>query len=220
MANGHIVGGARELLQFLDRRFVIVSNDAEHTPEELAGELGRLGLNVAVDSIVLAGALALELVADENPGARTMLLCSPSLQALAADRGLTVTDESPDIVVLGRDRHFTYERLHRAANAVRSGATLVVTNPDLTHPGLNGRVVPETGALLAAILACTGPVAHRVVGKPERAMFLAGLRRLGCEADQAIMIGDNVETDGRGAERLGMPFIRVQPTIERLAYSS
>jgi HAD superfamily hydrolase (TIGR01450 family) len=214
-----LVGGARELLAMVEGRFVIVSNNAEHTPAELAAMLGSLGLDVPADRIVLAGTLALELIARDLPQARVMLLGSPSLHDFAQALGLRVDDDHPEVVVVGRDRRFSYERLRLAANAVRAGAMLVAANPDLTHPGLAGGIVPETGAILAAILACTGPTAHRVVGKPEHTLFLAGLALLGCAPHEAVMIGDNIETDGRGAERLGMPFIRVQPHVEQLAHS-
>jgi HAD superfamily hydrolase (TIGR01450 family) len=217
LAGGRIVGGARELLGLVAGRFAIVSNDAEHTPEELAMRLGSFGLSVPPDRIVLAGAVALDLIARERPGAPVMLLASHALHAYAKKRGLRLVEDHPDVVVVGRDRRFSYDRLHAAANAVRAGALLVATNPDVTHPGEVGGIVPETGALLAAILACTGPTPHRIVGKPERALFLAGLEQLRCTPSEAIMIGDNEETDGRGAENLGMRFIRVEPTIERLA---
>jgi HAD superfamily hydrolase (TIGR01450 family) len=196
-----------------------VSNNAEHTPEEVALELRTLGLDVPIGRIVLAGTLALELVAREMPRTRVMLLGSSSLHNFAVTLGLQLEDKHPDVVVVGRDRRFTYDRLRIAANAVRAGAVLVAANPDLTHPGAAGGIVPETGALLAAILACTGPMNYRVVGKPERALFLAGLEQLGCPPHEAVMIGDNADTDGRGAEQLGMPFIRVQPQIEQFLHS-
>lgn len=213
------IRGARELLATVAGRFAIVSNNAEHTPDELAADLAAIGLSVPPERIVLAGALALELIARERPAARVLLLSSRSLKSYAARIGLTVVDEAPEMVVLGRDRHFSYERLMHAANAVRGGAALVAANPDLTHPGAAGGVVPETGALLAAVLACTGPIAHRIVGKPEQTLFHAALDKLGCAPHEAVMIGDNLETDGRGAERLGMQFIHVQPHIEQLAYA-
>jgi ribonucleotide monophosphatase NagD (HAD superfamily) len=123
---------------------------------------------------------------------------------------LTLAEEVVDLVVLARDRRFTYARLARAAEAVRRGASLIATNPDRTHPGPEGAIVPETGALLAALIACVGPIAHRIVGKPEPALFEAGLARLGVAAHEAVMIGDNEETDGLGARRLGLRFVKVE----------
>jgi HAD superfamily hydrolase (TIGR01450 family) len=198
------------LLAALEGRFVVVSNDAEHTPAELASLLAGLGLAVPPERLVLAGAVTLDLIAREAPGAAIMLLGSPTLEAYARAAGLCVRSERPDLVVVARDRQFTYAKLALAANAVRCGAKLVLTNPDRTHPGPKGDVVPETGALASAVQACTGPVAHRVIGKPEPALFEAGLAILGVAAGEAVMIGDNPETDGLGAKRAGIAFAPVQ----------
>jgi HAD superfamily hydrolase (TIGR01450 family) len=199
--------GAMELVERLGERLIIVSNDAEHTPDQLAGRLRAARLPVPAERIVLAGTTALELVAAEQPRSKVMLIASAGLRRYARQLGLEVTDERADVVVLARDRRFTYAKLKRAANAVRAGARLVLSNPDRTHPGSAGAVVPETGALAAALLACTGPVPHLVVGKPEPALFLKGLALLGIERHQGIVIGDNPETDGAGAMRLGLRYI-------------
>lgn len=203
--------GAVQLVEQLGERFIIVSNDAEHTPDQLAARLHAARLVVPAERIVLAGTTALDLVAMEHPRSKVMLVASAALHRYARNLGLCVTDERPDIVMLARDRGFTYAKLTRAANAVRAGARLVVANPDRTHPGRAGDVVPETGALAAALLACTGPVPHCIVGKPEPMLFLKGLALLGIEPHEGIVIGDNPETDGLGASRLGISYVHAQP---------
>lgn len=205
-----VLPGAAAFLEALDGRFVIVSNNAEHTPLELSRCLKRMGLGVPPRKIVLAGTTALDDIARRRPRARITVMASKSLIVHARDRGLNPVRERPDIVFLGRDRSFSYEHLMRAANAVRDGAELVVANPDLVHPGPDATVVPETGALLAALLACTGPVPHRIVGKPEPALFEAGLKLLGLPKDAVMMIGDNPATDGAGARRFGLRFLEVR----------
>jgi ribonucleotide monophosphatase NagD (HAD superfamily) len=55
--------GAAELVERLGERLIIVSNDAEHTPDQLAGRLRAARLPVPAERIVLAGTTALELVA-------------------------------------------------------------------------------------------------------------------------------------------------------------
>ena len=207
---GQALPGAAAFLDALDGRYVIVSNNAEHTPLELSRGLRRMGLGVAPRRIVLAGTTALDEIARRQPRARIAMMTSRSLMLHARERGLHPVRERPDIVFLGRDRHFTYERLMQAANAVRDGAELVVANPDLVHPGPDGTVVPETGALLAALLACTGPVPHRIVGKPEPALFEAGLRLLGLPGQAVMMVGDNPATDGEGARRLSLTYFEVR----------
>jgi HAD superfamily hydrolase (TIGR01450 family) len=205
--------GASAFLDGLEGRFVIVSNDAEHTPLELSRGLKRMGLRVAPQRIVLAGTTALDELARLQPRARILMLASKSLVIHARDLGLAPVQVRPDIVFLGRDRHFSYDRLALAANAVRDGAELVAANPDLVHPGEHGAVVPETGALLAALLACTGPVAHRVIGKPEPALFEAGLQRLGLPKRAVLMVGDNPATDGAGARRVGLRYAEIRDGV-------
>ena len=206
---------AASLLERLKGRFVLLSNDAEHMPEQLSRTLRGMNLHVAPERIVLAGATAVDLVAREMPGARVMLLASTVLRTYARRLGIELVETGGDIVVLGRDRQFNFARLAAAANAVRDGAELIVTNPDHTHPGKDGTVVPETGALLSAILACTGEIPYRVIGKPEPPMFWKALSLLGAEAADAVMIGDNVETDGRGALRTGMNFVHIDEWVAR-----
>jgi HAD superfamily hydrolase (TIGR01450 family) len=211
MSGRTVLPGAVDLLARLGERVVIVSNDAEHTPAQVAARLHAAGLPVAQERIVLAGVTALETIAQERPRCRVMLIASLGLRRYARNLGLEVTDQRPDVVLLGRDRRFNYERLAKAANAVRAGTRLVIANPDHTHPGPTGDVVPETGALAAAVLACAGPVAHRVIGKPEPTLFLKALAILGVAPHQAVVIGDNPETDGAGAIRLGLRYVQARP---------
>lgn len=201
--------GATAFLDACEGRFAVVSNDAEHTPGELARRLKQMGLKVPANRIVLAGAIALDDIATRRPGARVLMLASGSLRRHARRRGLVPAEKRPDIVFLGRDRRFSHARLALAANAVRLGAELVVANPDLVHPGADGAVVPETGALLAALLACTGPVSYRLIGKPEPALFAAGLALLGLPKQVVAMLGDNPKTDGEGARRFGLRYVEV-----------
>ncbi|AMJ61942.1 HAD-IIA family hydrolase [Bosea sp. PAMC 26642] len=205
--------GASAFLEMLEGRFVVVSNDAEHTPLELSRGLKRMGLIVGPRKIVLAGTTALDEIARRRPRARILMLAGKSLMAHARDLGLLPVQARADIVFLGRDRHFSYERLMVAANAVRDGAELVAANPDLVHPGPDDTVVPETGALLAALLACTGPVPHRIVGKPEPALFEAGLKLLGLPKRAVMMVGDNPATDGEGARRYGLRYFQLRDGV-------
>jgi HAD superfamily hydrolase (TIGR01450 family) len=206
---------AASLLDSLEGRFVVLSNDAEHMPAQLTRSLRAMNLHVAPEQIVLAGATAVDLVAREMPRARVMLLASTVLRTYARRLGIVLVESGADVVLLCRDRQFNFARLAAAANAVRDGAELIVANPDRTHPGKDGAIVPETGALLGAILACTGEVPYRVIGKPEPLMFWRALALLGSDATNTVMIGDNVETDRCGALRSGMSFVHIDDWVAR-----
>lgn len=206
---GRPMPGAAELLRRLEGRYVVASNNSTDDAAGLSQRLAAIGLMVPPSRLVLAGETAVALTAAWHPGARVLLLGSPVLRRLALRAGLRLDEEAPQVVVLARDTGFTYDRLCAAADALLGGARLVVANPDLTHPASGGLVVPETGSLLQAVLACAGDVPRRVVGKPEPPLFEEALRRLGATAAGTLVIGDNPATDGAGAERLGCGFLLI-----------
>ena len=203
--------GARWLVDNLADAMMIVSNDAEHTPDELSQKLAKLGLAVAADAIVLAGATAIDELARIAPGARVMLLTSSSLARYARQKGLRPSNARCDFVLIGRDKRLSYARLARAARAVAEGVPMWMACPDTSHRGSSGEPVPETGAIAAAVMAAAGVSDCHVVGKPEPELFEIACLRLGLRPDRVLMIGDNPATDGNGAAKLGMDFLEVQP---------
>ncbi|WP_052726592.1 HAD-IIA family hydrolase [Devosia epidermidihirudinis] len=212
LASGHhLLPGARDLLAATADRFAIVSNDSEHTPEQLARRFREWRLPIPAERIVLAGVAALEAAAETHPSGRLLLLGSPALRRLARNMGFELVERGADTVIVARDRQFSYAKLAMAARAVRDGAEVLVACPDLSHPGADGYPVPEAGALAAALFAVTGPVPHRVIGKPQPELFRHACTRIGVAPEQCVVIGDNPRTDGAGAGGLGVPFWQVVP---------
>jgi HAD superfamily hydrolase (TIGR01450 family) len=211
ISGGALLPGAETLLAHLNDQFVIVSNDSENTPVQLEKQFKLWGLTIPADRILLAGTSAVDVIASQTPNARIMILGSVALHRYARKSGLSIDQDRPDVVLVARDRRFIFKSLYAAVNAVRAGATLTIACPDVTHPGPDGKLVPEAGALAAAILACVGNVVPQVIGKPEPALFHLGCQRLGISAHDAVMIGDNPLTDGAGAIRAGMRYAQVAP---------
>jgi ribonucleotide monophosphatase NagD (HAD superfamily) len=56
-----------------------------------------------------------------------------------------------------------------------------------------------------------------VIGKPSPLMFKIALERAGCAKRQAVMIGDQVETDLEGASRAGIDSILVTTGVDQYA---
>jgi 4-nitrophenyl phosphatase len=112
-----------------------------------------------------------------------------------------------DAVIVGLDPDFDDDRLEAASRAVRGGARLVATNADARYPTPTG-FRPGAGSVVTAIAERTG-VPPLVIGKPEPAMFVAILEAAGVEAAEALVIGDNPDSDVAGAHRSGMASILV-----------
>lgn len=210
LIRGHeVIPGASELLTRWAGRYVIVSNNSTDTAAGLAPRLRTMGLPVLAEALVLAGEQALRHIARQHPRAGLMLCASEALQACAAGLGLKLVSRNADIVLLARDLAFCYGTLQTLARELAQGAALMVSNGDLTHPGPQGAVVPETGALLQSVLACAPGARPRILGKPGAMLLEEGLRRLGLTPADATVIGDNVRTDALGAVRLGIGYLLV-----------
>ena len=149
ISSGAALPFAASLLASLEGRFVVLSNDAEHMPEQLSRIAARH------EPACRAGADRARRRDRHRPGgARDAARARDAagehrLRTYARRLGIDLVETGGDVVLLGRDRQFSYVRLAAAANAVRDGAELIVANPDRTHPGRDGTVVPETGALLS-----------------------------------------------------------------------
>ncbi|CAN7285766.1 HAD-IIA family hydrolase [Variovorax sp. LjRoot290] len=203
------VPGAAELLAQFRDRYVIVSNNSTHTAGGVARRLARMGLKVAPKRIVLAGEETVAFMNREHPHARILPMASAALQRHALSSGCMLVRTDAEFVLLGLDPHFNSARLDLVANQLHRGARLVVTNGDDNHPGPGGSLVPETGALLAAVVAASGVQPWRVIGKPGPLLFEEGLRRLGAAPATTLVIGDNPATDALGAARLGLDCLLV-----------
>lgn len=219
LSSGRAIDGAKELLQ--TRRCVFVSNNSTHTSESLAALFQSLGLTCRKEQFFLAGEHAVEFIASRYSEATVMVLASDDIARLAQKR-LRMFDpargDRPDVVLFCRDRNITFEKIQAAANAVRQGAKVVVSNPDLTHPADGGMIHTETGALWQAVQAQTEGVAQMVViGKPETYLALRAVEFLGARPQNLVFLGDNLATDAVTAARLGLPFIHVGGAGLRLA---
>jgi 4-nitrophenyl phosphatase len=207
-----LLPGAVGFLRRFEKTVSILSNNSTDLPATFCGRLRSCGIHIPHERIHLAGQAAIDYLAEGASGSRVFLLGSRKMRIYAARRGLTLVTRNPEVVLLLRDLRFNYLKLQSAANMLRQGAKLVVSNPDLTHPTDAG-VAPETGALLAALCACVADVTPLVLGKPRRQIFERILLRSAVDPANALMIGDNPTTDIAGAAALGIPTILINPAL-------
>jgi 4-nitrophenyl phosphatase len=202
--SGRPTDGARGFLESIADRYMVVSNNSTDTAGGLSAKLRRIGLLIPRHRLVLAGEETIRFVASRHPGARCFVATSDLLRNMASRKGLVPVAQDAQFVILGRDVRWNYRQLTLLMNELRRGAKLIATNPDLTHPDGEDRIIPETGSLLAALVAGAGVEPAHIVGKPGALLFEEALRRLGAAPEDTIVVGDNPLTDQEGARRLGL----------------
>lgn len=195
---------AVRFLKLWGDRAAIVSNNSTHLPQDFTNILAREGVDFDPSRIFLAGVEALNVAWAQSPET-VMVIGNDALKTHAQGLGLALSNKMPGTIILMRDTGFSYTRLEQVVNLIKGGARLIVANPDKTHPGADGRIVPETGALMAAIMACLEghEVPVEVIGKPSLHLFARACAALGVAPSQAVMLGDNPLTDVAGADAFG-----------------
>jgi len=107
--------------------------------------------------------------------------------------GYTINNINPDYVVIGETASYSFAKITHAINLVIKGAKLIGTNPDTTGPVENG-IVPATKALIAPIEIASGRKAY-FLGKPNPLMMRIALRKIECQTEETVIIGDRMDTD-------------------------
>jgi HAD superfamily hydrolase (TIGR01450 family) len=197
-------GEAVALLRGHGVRVLFATNNSVPTRAELREHLAGCGIPVDDADLLRSADVAATMI---EPGSTAVVLGEAGLLEAVAERGVHVVSEGPaDAVVVGLTRSFTYERVARAAQAVRGGARLIATNEDPTFPTPDG-LVPGAGAVLAAV-ATAAEAKAVVAGKPHPPTAQAILARVPGD-ELRVMVGDRPSTDGALAAQLDVPFALV-----------
>jgi NagD protein len=198
---------------FLDRlrqrhiKFLILTNNPLYTQRDLQHRLQRIGIDVTEDRIYTSALATAQFLKMQLPNGTAFVIGESGLTQALHEAGYVLTDHHPDYVVVGETTSLNYERLTQAVRLVSQGARFIATNPDPSGPG-DGGLVPACGAIVAFIQSATG-VELYFVGKPNALMMRTALRYLNEHSENAIMVGDRMDTDIRVGTEAGLETVLV-----------
>jgi NagD protein len=204
------IPGADEFLTALREKalpFLVLTNNSIYTPRDLAARLLRSGLDVPENSIWTSALATGKFLAEQRPGGSAFVIGEAGLTTALHTAGYTLTDSSPDYVVLGETRTYSFERITQAIRLIADGARFIATNPDTVGPSPDGPL-PATGSVAALITRATG-VDPYYVGKPNPLMMRSALNTLDAHSESAAMVGDRMETDIVSGLEAGMHTVLV-----------
>jgi len=196
-----------------------VTNNASRTDASVAAHLRELGLDVQPGDVVTSPQAAVRLLAGLVPAGSTVLAVGgEGLTFELVKAGFVPTAsalDDPAAVIQGFATSVGWEQLAEASFALNShvedgGIPWVATNTDWTIPVARG-IAPGNGTLVSAVHSAVGrlPV---VAGKPEVAIYQEALQRF--EAQNALFIGDRLDTDILGSNRAGIPSVFVLTGVD------
>ncbi len=200
-------GAARTVgeLRRAGKPVVFLSNNPLRSREEYAAKLTRLGIPTTADEVVNSSHVLVRHLLATAPGTRLFVIGEASVRQELSQAGFPLTDDPReiDIVVACFDRTFDYRKLQIAFDAIRAGARFIATNRDAYCPTPEGGL-PDCGAVIAAIEACTGHRVEEVVGKPSAIMGRVLSERLRVPPIDSLIVGDRLETDMAMGRASGM----------------
>ncbi|MEV5835335.1 HAD-IIA family hydrolase [Nocardia sp. NPDC052112] len=214
-----VIEGAPDALadSVVAQRLVYVTNNASRGPDVVARHLAELGFAAETDDVVTSAQAAARLLAERlDSGATVLIVGTDDLAKEVEAVGLRAirrfNGAAPDAVVQGHSPETAWPDLAEAAYALSADALWVAANTDKTLPNERG-LAPGNGAMVAALRAASGrePL---VAGKPYAPLLEDALVRAGTRS--ALVVGDRLDTDIEGANRVGLESLLVLTGVSTL----
>jgi 4-nitrophenyl phosphatase len=192
-----LLPGAKEFLHYCMTNainYLFLTNNSSKNGAEYVTKLHNMGVDVTSEKILTSGEATCRFLTKEHPGKKIFLAGTPDLEEEFRQRGIILTKDDPEVVVLGFDTTITYTRLWMLCDCVRAGLPYIATHADINCPTQHG-YMPDIGAMIAFVAAATGRSPDVVVGKPNLPMLDAILEKVSIPLEQIAMIGDRLYTD-------------------------
>ena len=188
-----------------------ITNNGTKTIDIVQKRLADFGVPCENEFILNSAIATAALLKERFPdGGNVYIVGEAGLLSTLDEAGFHHQDNPGDdtlAVIAGLDHGVNYDKLSHAARLIRNGVPFYGSNGDKTFPTPHGQV-PGAGTILAAITAASG-VEPIVAGKPEPFLFELMLDRMHIKAENALVIGDRLETDILGGLNAGCPTLLV-----------
>jgi HAD superfamily hydrolase (TIGR01458 family) len=213
--SGALIPGAVETIAWVRARGIphlFVTNTTSRARSHLVAKLAGFGIAAEESQILTPAVAAADWLRANTPEGVALFVREKTRVEFA---GLPLlpddAERGANYVVIGdlgdlwdfRTLNRAFRLLHHNPDAVL--IALGMTRYWLADDGISLDVAP----LVAALEHATGRT-PRVFGKPAAEFFRAAASRLGVPAEDVWMVGDDLETDVRGAQNAGMKGVLVR----------
>ncbi len=200
------IEGAAETIAMLQKHYPMrfITNTTRRTPETMLQKLRRMGFSLAQEHLFTALNATKAYVQERKGGVYTIL--TDEAEAWFEE----LRSERPEFVVVGDAwLNFDYQHLNGAFRALMEGAELIAAAKNRYFEDEDGRLSMDAGGFIAALEYASGREA-KIIGKPSRDFFHLAVRSMGLEPEEVLMVGDDIESDIKGAQDAGLRAALVQ----------
>jgi 4-nitrophenyl phosphatase len=201
-------------LKTTGKKVLILTNNSTESTDRIYQNLRKLGFEIETDEILTSSMLTGLYIKKRWGSIRYFLLGEKGLETELSKFGHKISNKTDvDALVVGLDRFLTYEKLNMAVEAAMKSRRIIATHASRFYMSRDGPAL-ATGPVLKAI-EYASMVKSIVIGKPSRLMFDLALKISGFKREEAIMIGDQLDTDIAGAERAGIDSVLVMTGVDK-----
>ncbi|MEI5907839.1 TIGR01457 family HAD-type hydrolase [Bacillus spongiae] len=191
--------------------YLFVTNNSSRRPDQVAEKLCKFDIPTDESQVFTTSMATAQYIQARKAGATVYIIGEEGIRSAIEEKGLIISEENPDFVVVGMDRGISYEKLALACLGVRNGATFISTNGDIAIPTERG-LLPGNGSLTSVVTVSTQtqPI---FIGKPEPIIMEQALKVLGVSKEETLMVGDNYDTDISAGIRSGIDTLLVHTGV-------
>ncbi|HEY8419165.1 MAG TPA: HAD-IIA family hydrolase [Clostridia bacterium] len=217
--------GAVEAIKKLksqNKKICYLTNNSSKSAEQYLIKLKNLGFDARLEEILTSGIVAADYISRFYKNKSIYLFGTDELKKEFLANGLNLTEDNPDLVVIGFHTKMTYAELDLACKFIRQGKTFFATHPDKNCPARDG-FMPDVGSFLSLIYTSTGRRPSKIFGKPYKYMVNYLNKKYSATPSKIAMVGDRLSTDIKFANKFGMISVLVlsgETDEEMLANSS
>ena len=218
-----VVDGAVQVLADLRQQGYLLrfmTNTTTKTQAQLYANLHQLGFQVEDGELISAPEAArIYLRQQQAQSTQPLKIWAVVADTIQADFSeFRIDSEQPDYVVLGDiGNAWTLELINQLFNAIYAGAQLIALHKNKFWQ-TQGALHVDIGLFVAGLEFVTGKAAA-IMGKPAPDFFKQVLASAGVEASDALLVGDDIDTDVGGAQALGIKAALVRTGKYRQAYA-
>jgi len=194
--------GVKELLVDLKKKkvpYVFVTNTTSSSPEMIKEKLEKLGINLSTKDIITPVVVAKKYLKKNNIKNIAIVRCE-ALEPIFDSYNFS---ENPEIIILADDGNgLLYEDINKAFEYYLKGAKITTLLKNKYYER-NGKLIADLGFYVAGFKYITD---EKIInfGKPSKDFFNVAKEILGIDDSKKIaMIGDDIEFDVLGAQKLG-----------------
>lgn len=195
-----MIPGADLTLTHLQKAFPIrfITNTTRQLPHTIYDKLSEMGFMVEQEQIFTA--LDATKAYIQKEGGMVFTLLTDEAKAYFSD----YESDKGDFVIVGDAyTNFDYAHLNGAFRALENGAKLIACATNRSFLDSDGIRSMDAGGFVAA-LEFAAQTKATVIGKPSRDFFHLAARSMRLHPSEILMIGDDIESDIKGAKDAGM----------------